>query len=189
MTVNVRAACLAVLLSAAAVGLAAGADTGWTIQRFAADIAIQADGSLRVDESIDVDFGTLQRHGIFRNVPIRYEYDATRERVYDLSVRGVTDANGRNLTYERTNEGPYAVIKIGDADRTLTGAQTYRISYDVRGALNAFGDHDELFWNATGGDWSVPIRAASATVTVKGGVTAVACFEGPTGSQAPCRST
>ena len=54
MTVNVRAACLAVaiavLLSAAAVGLAAGADTGWTIQRFAADIAIQADGSLRVDE-------------------------------------------------------------------------------------------------------------------------------------------
>jgi len=193
VTVNVRAACLAVaiavLLSAAAVGLAAGADTGWTIQRFAADIAIQADGSLRVDESIDVDFGTLQRHGIFRNVPIRYEYDATRERVYDLSVRGVTDANGRNLTYERTNEGPYAVIKIGDADRTLTGAQTYRISYDVRGALNAFGDHDELFWNATGGDWSVPIRAASATVIVKGGVTAVACFEGPTGSQAPCRST
>ena len=40
-------------------------------------------------------------------------------------------------------------FKIGDPNQTISGAQTYRIEYRIGQALNAFPDHDELYWNAT----------------------------------------
>jgi uncharacterized membrane protein YgcG len=40
------------------------------------------------------------------------------------------------------------------------------ISYHVQGALTYFPGHDELFWNVIGDKWQVPIREASASVTL-----------------------
>ncbi len=40
--------------------------------------------------------------------------------------------------------------------------------YRVRGAMNAFADHDELVWNAVGTEWPVPIDKASAVVHAPG---------------------
>src|SRR4030095_7266403 len=81
-------------------------------------------------------------------------------------------------------------IKIGDPDKLVTGPQRYVISYTVHDGLNPFPDHDELFWNVTGNDWHVPIERASATVVVPGpGVERSTCFQGPTGSTAPCASS
>ncbi len=177
------------LLSAPAV-----ADDGWVIDRFAADIEIQRDGTLAITESIDVDFLTLQdRHGIFRVIPVRYQWDADPKmlRVYDVDVRSVRDGSGRNLTYDTSEgDGPNFSIRIGDADRIVTGQQTYRINYTVRGALNPFAEHDELFWNVNGGAWDVPMRLVSATVrTAFDAFTTVTCFEGPRGSTKACRSS
>ena len=36
---------------------------------------------------------------------------------------------------------------------------TYAIDYTVEGALTGFPDHDELFWDAIGNQWTVPIDA------------------------------
>lgn len=172
----------------------AAADDGWVIDRFAADIEIQRDGTLNITEFIDVDFLSLQdRHGIFRVIPVRYQWDADPKmlRVYDVDVRSVRDASGRSLTYETSEGGgPNFSIRIGDADRIVTGKQTYRINYTVRGALNPFADHDELFWNVNGGEWEVPMRAVTATVhTAFDAFTAVTCYEGPRGSTKACRSS
>ena len=41
--------------------------------------------------------------------------------------------------------------------RLITGAHTYRITYRLRGAINHFADHDELYLNVTGNGWAVPI--------------------------------
>jgi hypothetical protein len=182
--------CFALGIAAAS---SASADEGWTIERFHAEIVIRPDGSLRITETIDVAFGTLERHGIFREIPVRYRYDAENDRVYGLTVRNVTDAAGRRWPFERSERGANAVIRIGDPDRTVTGRQTYRILYDVDGALNAFPDHDELFWNVNG-TWPVPSIRVSATVRLErsggsgGGTTRSACFEGPAGSTVPCRT-
>ena len=160
----------------------------WSIERFHSEILVKADSTLTVVESIDVDFGTLLRHGIFREIPVRYGYDDERDRLYRLTVRSVTDASGRPWPYERGTRGALAVIKIGDPDRTITGRQAYRITYDVAGALNALAGHDELFWNSTG-SWPVPIRRATARVHLEGAaIERVACFEGRAGSTAACRS-
>ncbi|HTN78046.1 MAG TPA: DUF2207 domain-containing protein, partial [Acidimicrobiales bacterium] len=69
-----------------------------------------------------------------------------------------------------------------------TGQHTYTISYDVAGALNHFDDHDELFWNAIGTEWDVPIEHGEAIVSAPAGITQVACFTGPQGSSLPCTS-
>jgi uncharacterized protein (TIGR04222 family) len=168
----------------------AAADAGWTIDAFRADITIRPDGSLAIIETIDVDFGGLEKHGIFRTIPTKYRYNDRQDRTYALSVDSVTDRSGRSWKYQLTRGDAATEIKIGDAARTLSGKQSYRIAYRIDGALNAFPDHDELFWNVNGAEWDVPTRAASASVTAPAGaIQRVTCFEGPAGSTAPCRST
>ena len=197
MSGGVRRLAPAALLAGVALVLLlsapAAADDGWVIDRFGADIEIQRDGSLAITESIDVDFLSLQdRHGIYRVIPVRYRWDPDPKmvRVYDVDVRSVRDAAGRSLTYETSEGGPNFGIRIGDADRIVTGKQTYRISYTVRGALNPFAERDELFWNVNGGDWSVPTRVVTATVrTPFDAFTAATCFEGSLGSTKACQSS
>ena len=70
-------------------------------------------------------------------------------------------------------------IRIGDPDITVTGQHTYVITYSVEGALNHFDDHDELFWNAIGTEWNVPIEHGETIVTAPAGITQVTCFSGP----------
>jgi len=186
-------ALLAVVAALLTVAAPAAADEGWVIDRFASDIEIQRDGSLSVSEAIDVDFQLLtDRHGIFRVIPVRYRWDPDpkMERVYRIDVQSVRDANGRNLNYETQQGSLNLQIKIGDANKLVSGKQTYRIAYTVRGALNPFPDHDELFWNVNGGDWSVPMRAVTATVhTAFDAITTATCYEGPLGSTRTCQSS
>ena len=185
----VRIVAVIALTIAATVPVAA-ADTGWTIDSFRADITIRSNGSLAIIETIDVDFAGLQKHGIFRTIPTKYRFNDRQDRTYALSVDSVTDRSGRPWTYQLTRGDAAVEIKVGDAARTLTGKQSYRIAYTVNGALNALGDHDELFWNVNGPSWEVPTQRASASVTaLAGAITRVTCFEGPAGATAPCRLT
>src|SRR5260370_7837186 len=67
------------------------ADEGWVINSFHSDIAIAGSSALTITEGIDVDFGSQQKHGIFRTIPTRYRYDDSHDRYYDLEVVSVTD--------------------------------------------------------------------------------------------------
>ena len=197
MSAGIRRLALPALLVIAAAllltGAPAAADEGWVVDRFAADIEIQRDGRLLIAEAIDVDFQRLNdRHGIFRVIPVRYRWepDPTMVRVYDISVQSVRDANGRSWNYETSQDGANYRIKIGSADHIVVGKQTYRITYTVRGALNPFPDHAELFWNVNGGEWPVPMRSVSATVHNSfDAFTRVTCYEGPLGSTKPCQTS
>ena len=175
------------LMILAVTAPAAAADTGWAIETFRADLAIRPNGNLNIVEAIEVDFRGLEKHGIFRVIPTRYRFDERRDRTYGIFVDGVTDAAGRPLLYQVTTADAATEIKIGDPGRTVSGKQSYRIRYTITGALNAFDDHDELYWNVNGDRWEVPTGSASATVTVPGtAVQRVTCFQGPLGSTEPC---
>ena len=181
---------LLVMLFAGGAAVSA-ADTGWTITSFDAVIAVQSDGRVLVNETINVDFGGLAKHGIFREIPVRYDWpaDPKKMRVYELQILSVTDGQGRAWTYETSSNGANVEVKIGDADRTISGKQTYKIAYVVRGALNAFSDHDEIFWNATGSDWPVPILASSATISAPAPLSQTTCYLGQVGSRAGCAAS
>jgi uncharacterized protein (TIGR04222 family) len=150
-------------------------------------IRIERDGSLTITEAIDYDFGPTPHHGIFRDVPTTLPYDGTSDRVYPLEVVSVTATGDApaGYTVEGVDDGR-TEIKIGDPDRTVTGDHVYTIVYRVGAAMNGFAEHDELYWNAIGTEWSVPIERANVTLTAPGPVMDVACFAGPGGSSLPC---
>src|SRR5438067_9936069 len=112
-------------------GTTASADEAWTIDNFHADIAIQRDASLQITEQIDVDFGAQQKHGIFRDIPVEFDYDDKHHRVYLIDVASVTDATGAKWPYETSRSGAYERIRIGDTDKTVNGKQSYRVAYTV----------------------------------------------------------
>ncbi len=113
---------------------------------------IDESGTFSVTEDIIVDFGSLERHGIFRDIPVEYEYDKDSNRLIDITGISVSDGLSP-VQFEVSDEGPNRRIKIGDPDVLVSGQQRYVISYTVNDGLNPFDDHDELYWNVTGGDW------------------------------------
>jgi uncharacterized RDD family membrane protein YckC/uncharacterized membrane protein YgcG len=156
------------------------------ITSYHAGIAIQRDGSILVTEQIVYNFGSDQRHGIFRAIPVRLRYNGTYDRIYAVDVQSV-DSPDAPAQYTVDNNGSYVSIKIGDPNQTVTGEHMYTLTYLVRGSLNAFADHDELYWNAVGNQWDVPIDQATVQVSAPADVTRAACFAGPLGSTAPCQ--
>ena len=179
---------VALWLTVSAATLANG-DEGWVITSFHSDIRIGTDSSLAITEDIRVDFGSLQKHGIFRTIPLRYRYDDTHDRYYELTVQSVTDGE-KGVPYETSVESGNEVIKIGDPDVLVSGAQRYVITYEVVGAMNSFEDQDELFWNVDGALWPVPKQSVSATVQLSAGAfTNATCYQGPTGSTEPCNAS
>ncbi len=128
------------------------------------EIRVGRDSSLEVQESIEVDFGEEQWHGIYRELPLADS--ASRLGVRRLRIRdlAVTDGEGGSWKYAARRSGRYLSVRIGDPDVRLTGVQRYVIRYRVDNGLLHFPDHDELYWNATGNEWPVPIRRATCTV-------------------------
>jgi hypothetical protein len=108
------------------------------------DITIEASGALLVTESIAYYFAE-PRHGILRDIPVRLRYDGTFDRVYPLEVVSVDATGGASDDYTVEESGGMKRIRIGDPDRTISGGYGYSIRYRVRGALNAFPEHDELY--------------------------------------------
>ena len=175
---------VASVLSAAA-GLRAQAG-GEQILRYDVAVAIQRDASILVTERIVYDFGGQARHGIIRGIPVQYPYSASYDRITPLTVRSVGSPDAP-AQYTMDNTGGTVTIKIGDPDRTVTGVHTYTLTYLVRGVMNAFADHDELYWNATGNGWDVPIAAATVRVTAPGAPQKAACWAGPPGAARSCQ--
>jgi hypothetical protein len=192
MTAFARRTCMAVLAAGWAISVSASnvhADEGWIITSFHSDITVATDSTLTVTEDIRVDFGTLQKHGIFRTIPLRYRYDDTSDRYYLLEVKSVTDGS-KALIHTDHIDHDNQVIKVGDPARTVSGAQRYVISYIVQGALNSFADHDELFWNVDGALWPVAKRSVTSTVNLPArAFQKAACYQGPTGSREACTFT
>lgn len=162
------------------------AEEGWEIDTFQSSIAIEQSGNVRIVETIVADFKDLEKHGIFRDIPV--EYESNGEKTYtELKVDSVQQ-NGSDMQYEESRNGGYINLKIGDPDKTISGRQTYSIQYTVKGVLRGFRDYDELYWNVTGDKWGVTMNKVEAIVTTpKDGIIKTTCFEGYAGSEAICQ--
>lgn len=157
------------------------------VVRFDAVYDVARDSSVTVTETIDYDFAATRHHGIQRDLVVKQRRDDRYDRVYPLDVLSVTASPGTPAGYKVLDE-PRGIkrIRIGDPDREITGRHRYVIRYRLRGVLNGFSDHDELYWNITGDEWLVPIEATSLRVNTPTPLTRVACFVGPRGSTLAC---
>jgi uncharacterized membrane protein len=152
---------------------------------FKAELYLSGDGTLMVEEEIEYDFQSALRHGIYRDIPYKYDYGYKKQTI-ELDVEEVSDFNGEPYQYKVSKSGDRVNIRIGDPDTKITGVNGYRIQYFVDGAIAYFDDYDEIYWNVTGNEWRVPIRHASAKVSFENGVpegVKALCYTGSYGSK------
>jgi hypothetical protein len=164
----------------------AGAQVGERIRDYDVTITVEPDGELLVHEVIRYDFGPAQRRGILRTIPDRERFDDTTDRLLEIDLVAVTTSPGTPDAVAVEREGDHITFRVGRPEAFITGPHTYEITYRVAGALNAFESHVELYWDAIGPDWGVPVDEAEVRVELPAPPTEVACFAGPVGSTLPC---
>ncbi len=175
---------------------AAAASTD-VIDRLDIAIDIRPEGTLEVTETYHWNFGSREGLGLTRRLDARFDYppEPGTDRIYRYRGFSAASPSGAPAGVWVYDDGAQVRVDVGapdGSDDRRTGQQVYQLSYTVDGALNAIRNHpnvpdqDELYWNATGHDWEVPI--AEATVTVTGPVDVVdhACYRGEHGSTAGC---
>lgn len=135
------------------------------IKSYKVDIELQQDSSMTITETIDYNFGELKKHGIFRFIPINFnvigqkELYGLKQRKLDFDILSVKkDGLSENYFLNEKDSNKNYFIKIGNEDETLTGVHQYEISYNVYGSLRYFDEYDEVYWNAIGLDWKIPIN-------------------------------
>jgi uncharacterized membrane protein YgcG len=160
---------------------------GERILSFHADVTVNADASLDVVETIRVAAGGQEiDHGIYRDFPTRHR--GLVNHLFPFEVRGVT-RDGAPEPYTVSRGGDSARVTMGAPDAHLPiGLHTYVLAYRTDRQLRAFADHDELYWNVTGNDWTLPIDEASADVRLPPAAAAamrdLRAYFGPAGSNA-----
>lgn len=157
-------------------------ETGWVIDQFHSRITVGENASVTVEEIIIIDFNSLDKHGIFRTIPINYRDRFGNKVNIRLSVESIADELGRERKFKTKRRGKNIEIKIGDPGKTISGVQNYVIRYTVNRVITRFDEHDELYWNVTGNTWPVTIRQASANVLLPANANNATCFSGAHGS-------
>lgn len=153
--------CFVVLSTVHAQGI------GEQIDNFIVDIKIKNNGSISVTETIRYNFGSEDRHGIYREIPYKYVYDNGDQYNVRITAVSVTDGDDREWEYTTYKLDGYLTIKIGDPDKYISGKHTYVITYVVERALGFYSEYDELYWDVIGNEWEIPIIEASITVQVE----------------------
>ena len=163
---------------------------------FTADYVLDAEGGATVTETIDYVFGTSSgaKHGIYRNIVTRQAVDDPNDksnedtyRYYALDLESVTSPTGAPTQAQLTDQsGGQTQIRIGDPAVTVSGSETYVLTYHLANVMNPFPDHAEFYYNVFLGD-AIPKDRVKVTVTGPGGVTAVNCVRGSDPGK-PCDS-
>ncbi len=159
------------------------------IDSYRVDARVNQDGTVLVTETIKYDFKEEHKHGIRRTIPVSRAPGALKPLTYkDVSV--VNEYGTPYYVLDESKSDQELDIRIGDPDVLVTGIQFYVLSYTIHNAIGFFDDRDELYWNATGNEWNVPIRQVETHITIPGvyreNTNEVASYCGPRGSRIPC---
>jgi uncharacterized membrane protein YgcG len=154
---------------------------------FQSDITVREDSVLQVTERIVVrSLGDSIKRGIYRDFPTTYRDRFGFNRIVGFEVASVL-RDGQPENYRVESEGNGKRVYIGRVDVVLDpGVYQYSITYTTTRQIAFAGDHNELYWNVTGNNWSFPIGRAEARVRVPAGardrILSAAGWTGPVGS-------
>jgi uncharacterized membrane protein YgcG len=173
------------------------------IDEFTIDVDIGADGDVQFVETITYDFGNFEKHGIFREIPVRDKLDSGDYWVHPVEVNSVT-RDGTPEMYSENQDGYWKSLIIGDPNVFVTGVHTYKIHYTVTGALFPLSEKDiinnpmlkagdiSFYWDVIGDQWLIPIEQVIVNLNLPSTdgslVLAENCTLGTPGSNSQCLS-
>ena len=164
LKISLLAAALVVSLSVAPC-----ASARETFNKFNADIKINEDSSMVVTEEILVNVENIEiNRGIIRSFPVEYRDEKGNSVELGFELLEVK-LDGKDVPQQSVRSGINVEVKIGDPNIIISkGLHTFLIRYQVQRHIGFFEDHDELYWNVTGKDFSFPVLEASCSVALPG---------------------
>ena len=168
---------------------AAQAANGDQITRFTVDATVDTNGVFDVTMTLDLQFAS-SGHGLYAWFLTRQSYDADRDRIYSYTNFHVSSPTGAPAQFQTITETNDVQLKIGDPNRTVSGTQTYVVSYTASGLVNpdVAGDNmDEIYWNVVPTGWELPFSNVTVALTGPDAVSRTTCYMG-TDYTDPCTS-
>ncbi len=164
----------------------AGADQGVErILLFSSRIRVDPDSSVTVTETIQVNCRREEiKRGIVRAFPTTYINRFHKRVTVRFEVTEVT-RDGRPEPYHLEKAPNGIRIFVGRSDVFLdAGEYTYTLTYVTDRQLGYFDTFDELYWNVTGSQWSLPIDRAEAEIELPAGARVLehSGYTGPDGA-------
>jgi len=156
-----------ILLFLALSATSLSAQRSYSIERFDARIRVNADASIDVTESITAQF-VGSYNGLFRVIPIKYRNAQGLNWTLGVSLQSARDDQGHDLRTETSRQGASIKYKVW-IPGAVNATKTLVLRYHATNGLRFFDEHDELYWNVTGDEWEVPIRATTAEIDLPGG--------------------
>ncbi len=140
-----------------------------SIRAYHTTITVHPSGSLHVEEAIAYDFGSLQRHGIYRDIPLTVRVSPYAPEVPIGLTHFSVQLKGKPVpfqcsTIDSQTGGEMVRYRIGDPAKTITGLHTYTLTYDAQRGVypSSLSGMEAIRWNAVGAGSDVPTKHAVA---------------------------
>lgn len=135
----------------------------YTIEKYDVNMVVNQNNTFDITETITANFN-VSKHGIFRKIPLKnnvIRLDGTKSKnTAQITNISVSDS------FKTYNENGYKVIKIGSANKTLQGTNTYTIKYNYNIGKDTLKNADELYFNLIGTEWDAPISNISFKIVM-----------------------
>lgn len=130
----------------------------YTIDSFDTTIEVTERGYYDISEKATLTFN-VPKHGFYRTLPTYYNLPNEGTTI-DARVTKIKASEDKEVNHY----GQGVSIRLGNADRTVTGTKDYFISYRYDIGEDRFEDGDEFYFNIIGVDWAEPIKKTSFAV-------------------------
>lgn len=135
-------------------------DHNMDTENYHVEVTLGEDNSYLVSETIQVDM-LRERHGIYRYIPMKGTIQNVQgEKIPYFADIELEDCNTN--VEESTDEGFY-VLKLGDADHTVYGLQTYYMEYSVTPLVQEKA-YTDVYYNLFPLSWQNVIPAGSSFI-------------------------
>jgi uncharacterized membrane protein YgcG len=129
----------------------------YSIDSFDSHITVTTKGYYDIVENAQLTFN-VPKHGFYRTLPTMFTLDG------EDSINARVTKIKANEDLDVSKSSYSVVMRLGSADRTVTGEHDYAISYRYDIGEDRFTDKDEFYFNIIGTEWAVPLEKTTFTV-------------------------
>ena len=139
------------------------------ITNYDVTVQINKNGTLTVNEVIDYEFDGAAKHGIYRDIPLRSKKNGVD--IYKSYIKmNSIKRNGLSEEYSTKNFNEGVRYRVGSADRFVeNGVNRYEFNYVIYNAVFEKDGIYQVYYNAIGQFWNVPVERASVIIRFSDG--------------------
>ena len=134
------------------------------ITNYEVTVQMNKNGTLTVNEVIDYEFDGVAKHGIYRDIPLRSKKNGVD--IYKSYIKmNSIKRNGISEEYSTKLFDEGIRYRVGSADRFVeNGVNRYEFNYVIYNAVFEKNGIYQVYFNAIGQFWQVPIEKAAVNI-------------------------